>query len=119
MGSRFSASHGIAGTRGRRLATQLQARALGWLAALICVNSISTAADRVESPGRHAAGHAASSSRPSKGKPFHVSGVWVLTGTFMDRQDGKDVAAPGRASEESDAALPMYLQAPVFKGEYE
>jgi len=37
----------------------------------------------------------------------------------MDRQDGKDVAAPGRASEESDAALPMYLQAPVFKGEYE
>lgn len=92
---------------------------LVWVVPLIWLNPPSEAADRAGAAAAHAASPAASRTRPSKSRPFHVSGVWVLSDTFMDKQDGKEVAAPGRASEGSGAVLPMYLQSPVLKGEYE
>jgi hypothetical protein len=42
------------------------------------------------------------------------NGVWVIAGDFMDKQDGKEVAAPGRF----DPSRKRDEQHPVYKGVY-
>jgi hypothetical protein len=47
--------------------------------------------------------------------PPDLSGVWVIADSFMDRQDGTSVAAPGRVGE-NHGVRPHGM--PVLKGEY-
>jgi hypothetical protein len=47
--------------------------------------------------------------------PPDLNGVWVIADSFMDRQDGKSVAAPGRLGE-NHGVRPH--GSPVLKGEY-
>jgi hypothetical protein len=42
------------------------------------------------------------------------NGIWVLAGTFMDKQDGTSVATPGRAGEDDDPVV----SEPKLKGAY-
>ena len=67
-----------------------------------------------------AAGHApvAPSGAPAKGHQAvpDWNGVWVIAGDFMDKQDGTEVAAPGRFDPAEQASLAANL--PAYQGKY-
>jgi len=61
-------------------------------------------------------GQSLAQSKPSAADapPVNWNGIWVLAGSFMDKQDGTFVAAPGRAGENDEPATAE----PKLKGEY-
>jgi hypothetical protein len=102
--------------------THANSPAAGIVAALIAVAGIAVGTTA------SAQSSAAKPTTPSKAtthqvvvkrQPFYLSGVWVIADSFMDKQDGTSVAAPGRLSEANPDQIAMMLQLPVLKGDYE
>lgn len=58
---------------------------------------------------------AATSGEPATGHP-DWNGVWVIADSFMDKQDGTEVAAPGRFDPAEQASLAADI--PAYKGKY-
>jgi hypothetical protein len=66
------------------------------------------------SAGAAHAGAGNQSEHPSA--PPNWNGVWVIAGDFMDKQDGTEVAAPGRFDPTEQASAGANL--PAYKGSY-
>jgi hypothetical protein len=60
------------------------------------------------------AGAATSEGPPAKRPDWN--GVWVIADSFMDKQDGTEVAAPGRFDPAEQASLAANV--PAYKGQY-
>jgi hypothetical protein len=55
---------------------------------------------------------------PPTGKTPNLNGIWVVADSFMDRQDGTFLAAPGRAEASERENKLFAMGEPKFKGEY-